>query len=81
MTDINKETAEQLRKYIEFIEICEAERKEVADKLKEIYDEAKASGFDIKIIREIVKIRKADKDKLLEAEYLLETYKEALGMK
>ena len=51
-----------------------------SEKLKEVYDEAKAVGFDVAIIRQIIKIRKADQDKLLEEEYLLETYKEALGM-
>jgi len=49
--------------------------------LKEVYDEAKAAGFDTNIIRQIIKIRKMDKTKLDEQEYLLETYKEALGMK
>ena len=81
MTDIvNKETADQLRKYIEAIESYEAEKQEVAERLKEVYDEAKSAGFDVKTIRQLVKIRKSDQEKLLEAEYLLETYKEALGM-
>lgn len=81
MTDIiNKETADQLKRYIETIESFEAEKKEISERLKEVYDEAKAVGFDVAIIRQIIKIRKADQDKLLEEEYLLETYKEALGM-
>jgi uncharacterized protein (UPF0335 family) len=81
MTDIvNQETADQLKRYIESIENYEAEKQEISERLKEVYDEAKATGFDIKTIRQIVKIRKADQDKLLEQEYLLETYKEALGM-
>ncbi len=82
MTDItNKETAEQLRRYIESIEAGEAERKELSERIKEVYDEAKAVGFDVATIKQIIKIRKADKEKLLEAEFLLETYLEALGGK
>ncbi len=81
MTDIvNKETADQLRRYVESIEHYEAEKKEISERLKEVYDEAKSTGFDVKTIRQLIKIRKADQDKLLEEEYLLETYKEALGM-
>lgn len=81
MTDIvNKETAEQLKRYIEAIENYEAEKKEISERLKEVYDEAKSTGFDLKTIRTLVKIRKADAEKLMEEEYLLETYKEALGM-
>lgn len=81
MNDIvNKETAEQLRRYIEAIETYEAEKQEISERLKEVYDEAKATGFDVKTMRQLVKIRKADQEKLLEQEYLLETYKEALGM-
>ena len=77
---INKETAEQLKKYVEGVEAYEAEAKEISERKKELLDEAKAVGFDVAIIKQIVKIRKADADKLLEEEYLLETYKEALGM-
>lgn len=81
MTDIvNQETADQLKRYIESIENYENEKKEISERLKEVYDEAKAAGFDVKTIRTIVKIRKADPDKLSEEEYLLETYKEAIGM-
>ena len=81
MTDIvNQETADQLKRYVEGIENLEAEKKEISERLKEVYDEAKHSGFDVAIIRQIIKIRKTDQDKLDEVEYLLETYKEALGM-
>jgi uncharacterized protein (UPF0335 family) len=81
MTDIvNKETAEQLKRYVETIENYEAEKKETSERLKEVFDEAKSAGFDLKTIRTLIKIRKSDADKLMEEEYLLETYKEALGM-
>ena len=82
MTDItNKETAEQLRRYIESIEASESEKKELTERIAEIYAEAKAVGFDVSTIKQIIKIRKIDKEKLLEAEYLLETYLEALDEK
>jgi len=81
MTDIvNQETADQLKRYVEGIENYEAEAKEISERKKEVYDEAKSTGFDVATIRNLVKIRKADPAKLDEAEYLLETYKEALGM-
>ncbi len=81
MTDIvNQETADQLKRYVETIENYEAEKKEISERLKEVYDEAKSTGFDLKTIRTLIKIRKADQEKLQEEEYLLETYKEALGM-
>lgn len=82
MTDIiNKETAEQLRRYIESVEAGEAEKKELTERIAEVYAEAKAVGFDVATIKQIIKIRKIDKEKLLEAEYLLETYLEALDGK
>jgi len=81
MTDIvNKETADQLKNYIESIEGYESEKQEVSERLKEIYDGAKAAGFDIKTIRKIVALRKKDKAKLEEEQYLLETYCEAIQM-
>ena len=81
MTDIvNQETADQLKRYVESIENYEAEAKEISERKKEVYDEAKSTGFDVATIRNLVKIRKTDQAKLDEAEYLLETYKEALGM-
>ncbi len=78
--DINKNTAELLKKYIEGIETYEDQKKEISMSVKEIFDEAKSAGFDIKTIRKIISMRKLDKAKLEEQEYLLETYKEALGM-
>jgi uncharacterized protein (UPF0335 family) len=80
MTEINKNTSELLRKYIEGIEVYEDQKKELSSSIKEIFDEAKSAGFDVKTIRKIISMRKLDKAKLDEQEYLLETYKEALGM-
>ena len=77
---VDKEAASQLKRYIEAIENYEAEKKEIAERIKEVYDEAKANGFDTKTMRTIIKIRKIDKTELQEQEYLLATYKEVLGM-
>jgi uncharacterized protein (UPF0335 family) len=79
MTEIvNKETADQLKRYVEGIENYEAEKQEIVERLKEIYDEAKSTGFDVKTIKKIVADRKKDQDKLEEEQYLLATYKDAL---
>ena len=59
---INKDTAEKLKKYIEGIEMYEDQKKEIGESIKEIYDEAKSSGFDVKIIRKIISLRKKDKN-------------------
>jgi len=78
--DITKDTAALLKKYIDGIETYEDQKKEISMSIKEIFDEAKSNGFDVKTMRKIIAIRKLDKTKLEEQEYLLETYKEALGM-
>jgi len=69
-----------LKKYIEGVEIYEDQKKEISMSIKEIFDEAKSAGFDVKTIRKIISMRKLDKAKLDEQEFLLDTYKEALGM-
>jgi len=73
-------TATTLKSYIEGIENYEAEKKEITERIKEIFDEAKSAGFDVKVMRKIIKIRKTPSDKLQEEQYLLETYCEALQM-
>jgi uncharacterized protein (UPF0335 family) len=81
MTDItNNETREQLTKYVDSIEGYEAEKLELSERLKEVLDEAKNAGFDIKTIKTLLKIRKTPKDKFEEEQYLLNTYGEALQM-
>lgn len=81
MTDIvNKETAEQLKRYVEAIENYEAEKKGISESLKEIYDEARSKGFDVKTIRALIKERKIDKEKLLEQQCLLEVYRDAVQL-
>jgi uncharacterized protein (UPF0335 family) len=73
-------SAEQLLLLIERVERLENEKKGVADDIKDVYSEAKAFGFDAKIMREIIRLRKMSKDDRAEMEAILETYKKALGM-
>ena len=70
---------EHLRAFIERIEKLEEEKLSIADDVKEIYVEAKGMGFDPKIIREVIRIRKQDKSKREEFEAVLELYLNALG--
>lgn len=73
-------SAEQLRLFIERIERLEEEKKGISDDVKDVYSEAKSTGFDVKTMRAIVRLRKMDKHHRDEAEMLLETYKQALGI-
>lgn len=72
--------ADQLRLLIERIERLEEEKKAMADDIKDVYAEAKATGFDTKTMRAIVRLRKMEKHHREEAEMMLETYKAALGL-
>jgi uncharacterized protein (UPF0335 family) len=72
---------EHLKSFIERIERLEEERKALGDDIRDVYAEAKGNGFDVKIMRQIVKIRKMDKDDLDEQEALLDTYLRAIGMR
>ncbi len=73
-------TADELRQFIERVERLEAEKKEIADQIKEVFAEAKARGYAVPIMRKLLQMRKRDRDDLAEEEALLEIYKEALGM-
>jgi uncharacterized protein (UPF0335 family) len=72
--------AGQLRAFIERIERLEEEKKTIADDIKDIYGEAKGTGFDTKAIRTIVSLRKKDPAEREEAEAIVDLYKAALGM-
>ena len=80
MVDRGGVAGERLKSFIERIERLEEEKRALAADIKEVYSEAKGAGFDVKTIREIVKIRRMDEDDLDEQEALLDTYKRALGM-
>lgn len=73
-------TAGELRQFVERFERLDAEKKDIAEQQKEVMAEAKARGYDTKVIRKIIALRKRDKDDIAEEEAVLEMYKEALGM-
>ena len=72
--------AGQLRAFIERIERLEEEKKTIADDIKDVYAEAKGTGFDTKAVRTIIRLRKKDQAERQEAEAILDLYKAALGM-
>jgi uncharacterized protein (UPF0335 family) len=78
--EIEKPAAEQLRLFIERIERLEEEKKGIADDIKDVYSEAKSSGFDSKIMRLIIRERKMAADDRAEMQAILETYRVALGL-
>jgi uncharacterized protein (UPF0335 family) len=78
--DVGGIAADRLRSFIERIERLEEEKKGIADDIKDIYAEAKGTGFDVKIIRQIIRLRRKAKEERQEEEELLELYKSALGM-
>ena len=80
MPDVGGIGGEQLKSFIERIERLEEEKRVLAEDIKEVYAEARGSGFDPKIMRQIVRIRRRDQDDLDEEESLIELYKRALGM-
>lgn len=73
-------SAEQLRLLIERIERLEEEKRGIADDIKDVYGEAKSTGFDVKTMRTIIRLRRMEKHHRDEADALLETYKTALGL-
>lgn len=73
-------TADELRSFIERIERLDAEKKDLAEQQKEVMAEAKGRGYDTKVIRKVVALRKRDENDIAEEEAVLEMYKEALGM-
>ena len=80
MPDVGGIAGERLRSFIERIERLEEEKRTLAEDIKEVFAEAKGNGFDTKIMRQIIKIRRMDKDDLDEQETLLDIYMRALGM-
>lgn len=72
--------ADQLRAFIERIERLEGERETITTDIKEVYAEAKGSGFDVKIMRKIVALRKKDRIELAEEDALIDLYREAIGV-
>lgn len=76
----NEIVKERLKSFIERIERMNEEKQAIADDIKEIYAEAKGVGFDVKAMREIVKLRKMDADHRAEMEAIVDLYKDAIGL-
>jgi uncharacterized protein (UPF0335 family) len=72
--------ADRLRSLVERIERLEEERKALASDIKDIYAESKSAGFDVKVIRQLIRIRKQEPAEVEEQETLLDVYRRALGM-
>ena len=71
---------QHLRSFIERIERLEEDKKNITDDIKQVYDEARGVGFEVKIMKQIVKLRKMEEYEREENEMLLDTYMKALGM-
>ena len=80
MPDVGGVAVERLKSFIERIERLEEEKRGLSGDIKEVYAEAKGTGFEPKIMRQIIKIRKMEKEEVDEEESLLDLYKRALGM-
>ena len=79
-TDPYAVTADELRQFIERFEQLDSEKKDVAEQQKELMAEAKGRGYDTKVMRKVIALRKRKPDDLAEEEAVLEMYKQALGM-
>jgi uncharacterized protein (UPF0335 family) len=80
MPDIGGIAGDRLKSFIERIERLEEERRALGADIREVYAEAKGNGFDAKIMRQVIKLRRMDKDDLDEQDALIDVYKRALGM-
>ena len=80
-TDTYSVTADELRQFIERFEQLEAEKSDVAEQQKELMAEAKGRGYDTRVMRKVIALRKRKPDEIAEEEAIMEMYKAALGMK
>jgi len=71
---------DQLRAFVERIERLEEEKKQLSDDIKDVYAEAKGNGFDVKILKKVISLRKKDVNEREEEETILDLYLQALGM-
>ena len=79
-TEVGGISADRLRSIVERVERLEEERKALGDDIKDIFTEAKSAGFEVKVIKQLIKLRKLDPADREEQETLLDIYKQALGM-
>lgn len=80
MSDVGGVAGDRLKSFVERIERLEEEKAGLTNDIREVYSEAKAAGFDTKIMRQVVRLRKMDQSDREEQETILEVYKQALGM-
>ncbi len=80
MNDVAGVAGDRLRAFIERIERLEEEKAALSEDIKEVYSEAKGTGFDVKIMRQIIRLRKMEENDRSEMEEVLDVYKRALGM-
>jgi uncharacterized protein (UPF0335 family) len=77
---VSSVAGQELRQFIERVERLEAEKSDIADQIKEVMAEAKGRGYDTKVMRKLISIRKRDSNDVAEEEAILDLYKSALGM-
>lgn len=80
VSDSYRVTADELRQFVERYERLEAEKKDLADQQKEVMAEAKGRGYDTKVMRKVIALRKREPSDIAEEEAVLDMYKQALGM-
>jgi uncharacterized protein (UPF0335 family) len=73
-------TADELRQFVERYERLEAEKRDIADQQKEVMAEAKGRGYDTRVLRKVIALRKREPDDIAEEEAVLDMYRQALGM-
>lgn len=79
--DAYRVAGDEIRQFVERFEQLEAEKKDIADQQKEVMAEAKARGYDTKVLRKVIALRKREPDDVAEEEAVLEMYREALGIR
>lgn len=80
MAETGSVEGEQLRTLIERIEHLEADKEALTSDIRDVYTQAKAAGFSVKVVRQLVRLRKMDKEERDEQEALLDAYRQAIGM-
>lgn len=80
MTTLTDSVQQQLRQFIDQLERLDEEKKAISDDIRDKFQESKAIGFDPRIMKQILKLRRKNRDERQEEEALLDTYKHALGM-
>ena len=80
MADVGGVASERLKSFVERIERLEEEKQALAGDIREVYSEAKGTGFDVKVLRQIIRLRKMDSSYRSEMEELIDVYKRALEM-